>query len=474
MPYEFQPVMAPGADGGTWLGGINNAGQVVGYSMSTAVPVPQGFVDTAGAFTSIVLQPPFIHPRPAAINNSGTVVGADGDAVVGVGGFLWNPDGSSQPAPSHMPGSVDTIEATGNNDAGVIVGSVHGNAIVGRGGYDPRFPSGSSGFMLQNGTIAAVQAPGASSTGANDINNGGTIVGTADNHGFEDVGGRFTLIDVPGAINTEPMAINNGGTIVGSYSDGTHEHGFVDAAGQITTIDAPGAVNTWITGVNDGGTIDGYTSTTPGDIVQGFIATDRPPPPAAPTPVSAPVVLVLDTSTHTQVAATATPYTGPVAGLQNEYINATRDNINITASTPNWFIHTGSGMDAIAASSGVNVLDGGTGSNFLTGGSGTDTFFVDDRSAPADIWSTVVGFHAGDAATIWGVTPQDFSINWTDGQGAAGFTGLTLHATAPSAPTASLTLTGYTQADLSDGRLAVQFGTDAASGSSFMYVHGAS
>src|ERR1044071_2926371 len=126
-------------------------------------------------------------------------------------------------------------------------------------------------------------------------------------------------------------------------------------------------------------------------------------------------------------------------------------------------------MDAIAVTSGTNVLDGGTGSNFLVGGSGTDTFFVDDRGASADIWSTVVGFHAGDAATIWGVTPQDFSLDWADGQGAAGYTGLTLHATAAGKPTASLTLAGYTQADLNNGRLSVLFGTDSASGSTYMY-----
>jgi hypothetical protein len=80
-----------------------------------------------------------------------------------------------------------------------------------------------------------------------------------------------------------------------------------------------------------------------------------------------------------------------------------------------------------------------------------------------DIWSTVNGFHKGDAATIWGVTPQDFNLSWVDGQGATGFTGLTLHATASGQPTASLTFAGY---------LSVSFGTDPASGSAYMYVHG--
>jgi phospholipase/lecithinase/hemolysin len=185
-----------------------------------------------------------------------------------------------------------------------------------------------------------------------------------------------------------------------------------------------------------------------------------------------PGLAVLDTTTGQPIPATAQPYAGPVAGLQEEYIDITTDNLNISVSTPNWFIHSGSGTDAIAVNSGTNVLDGGTGSNFLTGGSGTDTFFVDDRGPAADIWSTVVGFHAGDAATIWGVTPQDFDLAWVDGQGAAGFTGLTLHATASGMPTASLTLAGYTQADMVSGRLSVLFGTDPASGSAYMYVHG--
>ncbi len=89
-------------------------------------------------------------------------------------------------------------------------------------------------------------------------------------------------------------------------------------------------------------------------------------------------------------------YPGPVSGVQTEYVNITPDNLNVSVSTPNWFLHTGGGEDAVAVSSGTNVVDGGTGSNFLTGGTGTDTFFVDDRGPSAEIWSTVNNFHAGD------------------------------------------------------------------------------
>jgi hypothetical protein len=193
------------------------------------------------------------------------------------------------------------------------------------------------------------------------------------------------------------------------------------------------------------------------------------PPSAVPENYS---IACFDTSTNQPLNPDCHDYVGPVPDLQYEYIIITSDSLNIATPTPNWFIHSGSGDDAIAVSSGTNVLDGGTGSNFLTGGSGTDTFFVDDRAAQVDIWSTVNSFQPGDAATIWGVTPHDFGLTWVDGQGATGFTGLTLHAMAPGKPIASLTLAGYSRADLNSGRLSIQFGTDPTSGSAYMYVHG--
>ena len=186
-------------------------------------------------------------------------------------------------------------------------------------------------------------------------------------------------------------------------------------------------------------------------------------------------LVVTDTTTSQTSTPTGQPYTGPVSGLQEQYVNITSDSLNIVATTPNWFIASGSGNDAIAASSGTNVLDGGTGSNFLTGGTGDDTFFVDDRGLGSVIWDTVNNFHAGDAATIWGVTPSDFGLSWVNGQGAAGYTGLTLHATAAGVPTASLTLAGLTSADLTNGTLTVSYGTTAATsgapGSTYMYIH---
>jgi phospholipase/lecithinase/hemolysin len=171
-----------------------------------------------------------------------------------------------------------------------------------------------------------------------------------------------------------------------------------------------------------------------------------------------PALAIHNVTTGQPLAAGGQPYTGPVAGLQQQYISITTENLNISASTPNWFIYSASAASAITASGGTNVLDG-TGSDFFTGGSGTDQFFVDARAATATIWSTITNFHAGDSATIWGLTPGDFALSWQDGQGAAGYTGLTLHADRPDGRDVLLTLTGLTSAGLSNGQLSVSSGT---------------
>ena len=182
---------------------------------------------------------------------------------------------------------------------------------------------------------------------------------------------------------------------------------------------------------------------------------------------------VFDETTQQGFTAPGTAYTGPAAGVQWQYLNTSSDNLDVTANTNNWFIYTGTGEDAIAVSGGTNVLDGNGNSNFMTGGTGTDTFFVNDQNPAGPSWSTLNNFHAGDAATLFGVTPGNSTLSWVDGQGAAGYTGLTLHVATVNEPTVSLTLVGYTTADLTDGRLAVEFGTEA-NGVPYMYVVGLS
>jgi hypothetical protein len=179
-----------------------------------------------------------------------------------------------------------------------------------------------------------------------------------------------------------------------------------------------------------------------------------------------------DATTGQSTSATGVPYTGPASGITSEFILATPDNINVAALVPNAFIELdgGKGEDAINVSvkNGNNTLDATGGSNFLVGGTGNDTFFLDDLDSTTPIWSTLVNFHAGDNATIWGVTPADFSIAWVAGEGAPAYSGLTAQITAVGKPAEYLTLAGLTPADLSSGKLDVQFGK--AGGTSYMEI----
>ena len=126
------------------------------------------------------------------------------------------------------------------------------------------------------------------------------------------------------------------------------------------------------------------------------------------------------------------------------------------AQVDNMFLHGGSGDDALSALGGTNVLDGGGGSNFLVGGTGadggTDTFFVDGRGG-AVTWSSIVNFHQGDSATIFGFTQGTSTLPLTANDGAAGYTGATIHSELAGAGTgvnASITFAGISAADAQD------------------------
>lgn len=153
--------------------------------------------------------------------------------------------------------------------------------------------------------------------------------------------------------------------------------------------------------------------------------------------------------------------------LQWQYIWAGSQGVSMATAMPNSFLHGGAGDDAIVATSGRNVLDGGPGSNFLVGGTGADTFFTDARAAVV-VWNTVVNFHAGDAATLWGFSTGVSSYRWDDlPAGASGSTGATLRANIVGGAgrtgngiDASITFAGLTVAQ--GKQLQVSTGTQAA------------
>ena len=462
MAYTFQTINFTGETLFTQALGINDSDTIVGAHDAAA---NAAFSDSNGTFTT--LTPPGSTAADAVgINNSGTVTGfyLDGNGVTN--GFIES-TGSSGPLFTTLDAPNTAFnQLLGINDKGELAGysSDMVNGLTDQLAY---FVNAGSYTYLDNATHTALLPTNVNSQ-ATDINNVGQVVGffmptATTSDGFIDNNGKLTVLSAPGSTFTQALGENNEGQVVGFYNDTNGmSHGFVYSAGNYTTVDVPSASATTINGINDAGQVAGFSVNQTGSITTGFTT-------------SLPEAELTDTTTGTSWQQAMTAYSGPVNYLTSEFVDITSDNLNMSTTQANVFLHSGSGNDALQVTSGQNVLDGGTGSNFLTGGTGTgagagsDTFFVDDRGATAPIWSTLANFHAGDAATVWGVTAQDFNLSWVDGQGASGYTGLTLHATASGSPTASLTLVGYSSADLTDGKLSVSYGNSG--GSNYMYIH---
>ena len=141
-------------------------------------------------------------------------------------------------------------------------------------------------------------------------------------------------------------------------------------------------------------------------------------------------------------------YHGPVSTLRSQFIYDGPNSIVIATEAPDVFIKSFSGTAAIRVSTGQNVIDAGQGSNFIIGGTGRDTFYL-NGSEGLVAWDTIVNFHAGDQVTLFGFVPGVSTYRWADNDGAAGYTGRTIHAvlSGTGPVTASLTFAGATAAD---------------------------
>ena len=370
-----------------------------------------------------------------------------------------------------------------------IVQTVNGTLLVAAGGAVSNVTVTRSGVMTVDGqasftTLAGLgiirgESSDTTITGTafaygqsvdDTVNAGGRLIVSGLATGTRVLGGQASIL-AGGSAAT--VTIGAGGVI--DVATGATLTG-VAFAGAGTVALHTGAVVTGITGFGASDVIDlvdtRYTDTLPisrvgGQIVVGGVSLAlsggslRVGADAAGTGTAITLAPALGTVGDPGIAQ---EYRGPVGGIDNQYL-AQAPNAVAAVSTDNWYLHSNGGVSAFAAHGGRNVLDAGTGSAFLVGGTGQDTFFV-SAGAAVPTWTTVVG-HAGDDLTMWGfgaATPR-----FLDGQGAAGYTGLTLAVQAPGGE-ARVTLAGYTMADLVAGRVTVLSGTDAGSGLSYLNV----
>jgi uncharacterized membrane protein len=177
-----------------------------------------------------------------AIDAGGDVAGTFNDSNNALHGFLKKSGGGEFSIDAPGAGSQQGYgtEAAGINASGEIAGGFFDTQGVGH-----------SFVRSAGGTITAFDPPN-SSSGAESINDGGTVAGGFVDpngaHGYlRAPDGTFTTFD-PTGVPTQvfivvPYRINASGAVAGTYTDtGGVFHGFLRSpGGTITVLDAPGA-----------------------------------------------------------------------------------------------------------------------------------------------------------------------------------------------------------------------------------------
>nr|WP_167235203.1 FxDxF family PEP-CTERM protein [Massilia genomosp. 1] len=170
-----------------------------------------------------------------------------------------------------------TTFANGVNDAGTVVGESRTNIRIpgGEPGY-PRFAS--HAFIYANGKMRDLGTLGGTESSAAAINNGGTIVGTAQNAGHDSrafiyQNGRMSDLGTFGGSSSLANDINDAGLVIGQSA--RDEYGYVKSAfvyanGAMTDLGwgAQGSSNA--VDINELGQIVGYGADANGQ-TRGFI-----------------------------------------------------------------------------------------------------------------------------------------------------------------------------------------------------------
>jgi len=175
-----------------------------------------------------------------------------------------------------FPGATDTF-ANGINDQGSIVGTnTTDNTLIHLWG---KGADGDQGFLYEGGTFTTVNFPSAVATKVTDINNSGTMVGTAFEQqasilfgtGFSFDGGNFKPVQFSEAVQfgTSLNGISNSGLMVGSFDDGATNRNFVIDENNVTKLSDVFGDDSSANDINNKDLIVG-DFLTPADVDRGF------------------------------------------------------------------------------------------------------------------------------------------------------------------------------------------------------------
>ncbi len=384
------------------------------------------------------------------------------------------------------PGSA-VLQFTDNGTTASTLTNANGLNIVGTTAVLQSLGSNAGTQLVNNGTISIRNPNGAGVLATTDfIAIGGTgVIRLGANVLLEatsTVGSGQTVQFEPGSSTASQLQIDNPSLFQGTIS------GF-GALDKITAITARYDSYDYVsTGANSGNLVFTASGTAVSSIAftgaytrSSFGMTTQLGQTLEKSVITTTVADAAQTIAYTDVVSNVSaadvvlPYSDPnVPYLQHIFQWNSPDAVAISTSVSNVFLHGGSGGDALQAFGGQNVLDGGGGSNFLVGATGSDggsdTFFVDGRNQ-VNTWSTIVNFHRGDLAVIFGFKQGTSTAPWIASDGAAGYTGVTLHSELNGAGTGvneSMTFSGVSLA--TQQGFEITYGSAAAQGNDYILV----
>ena len=255
VAYKFTVLDVPNAVD-TYLGGVNEAGEVAG----TTVTVADNFVyyeafirDTNGTIRKFSLpggHPPLVQDLTTSGLLSGYYPVTTGlGAVDGFGFTLTSSNGVARGYRFPTNGVFsDTAIHAASEDGRKLVGAydISGNGDYRGFSYDPV----SGVFTRLDGTNASTQVI------PYGMNAAGVLVGSHGEHGFIHANGQFALHQFR-RLPTRFNDITTNGVVVGYALEGEREISFLFRDGEFEELVVPGAVRTRVNGINEAGLLVG-------------------------------------------------------------------------------------------------------------------------------------------------------------------------------------------------------------------------
>ena len=269
-PSAFKPLDYKRADS-TILQAINKSGTIVGNDI-TADGKENCFIvtgQTKSAFGNTAKKSTVC----GGINTAGDIVGYYPSAKQSLGGTAFYYSAKSNSFTDITPpNSSGGAIAYGINDAGTIIGTYVDSA------------GAQHGFILSNGTYTSFDAPNQAITLGVSINNSGQYtVQSADAngnvHSFINTKGTYTELLFPNATSTRAHQLNDAGIVALGWLDSSgNENGglYENRSGTYILENDPQGALTGVEGINDADTLVGIFATPTDTVYEGFVAKGKP------------------------------------------------------------------------------------------------------------------------------------------------------------------------------------------------------